>query len=186
MGAVPDLYSDNIMKRNRESIPIIHIIGLPGAGKTTLSQKLSKALKVPVLRVGPHRVRFPETAIGEADAWVALFREMSLRQWKNCILETTGLNRREVFLSTALPFERIFTIKLEASRKSLGKRIRKKKKEERGGQWFYSAECPDKHEFVRKFFKHFRRLPANCYINTDQLTKAAVYQRALKEITNLR
>lgn len=162
--------------------PIIHIIGLPGAGKTTLAQRLSKALKVPILRIGYHRARFPQTPIGEADAWTALFRELSRRKWKNCILETTGLNSREEFLRIALPFEQIFTIKLEASRKTLALRIRKKKKQDRGGQWLYSAAYRDKYEFVRKLFKHFRKIPAECRINTNRLTKAEVYRQALKEI----
>ena len=166
----------------KRTLPIIHIIGLPGAGKTTLSQGLSKALKVPILRIGYHRARFPQTPIGEADAWVALFRELSRRRWKNCILETTGLNRREKFLRTALPFEQVFTIKLDASRKTLAARIRKKKKRDRGGRWFYGAEYRNKYEFVRKLFKQFRKIPANCCIDTNRLTSAAVYQRALKEI----
>ena len=166
----------------KRTLPIIHIIGLPGAGKTTLSQGLSKALKVPILRIGYHRARFPQTPIGEADAWVALFRELSRRRWENCILETTGLNHREEFLRTALPFEQVFTIKLDASRKTLAARIRKKKKRDRGGRWFYGAEYRNKYEFVRKLFKYFRKIPANCHINTNRLTSAAVYQLALKEI----
>ena len=166
----------------KRTLPIIHIIGLPGAGKTTLSQGLSKALKVPILRIGYHRARFPQTPIGEADAWVALFRELSRRRWENCILETTGLNRREEFLRTALPFEQVFTIKLDASRKTLAARIRKKKKRDRGGRWFYGAEYRNKYEFVRKMFKHFRKIPANCYIDTNRLTSAAVYQLVLREI----
>ncbi len=167
------------------TIPIIHIIGLPGAGKTTLSRKLSKVLKVPVLCIGRHRARFPETPIGETDAWTALFKELSQRRWKNCILETTGLNSREAFLRTALPFEQVFTIKLEALRKTLALRIRKKKKENRGGQWLYSTKYRNKYEFVRKLFKRFRQIPANCYIDTNRLTKVAVYQRALKEIDHI-
>jgi hypothetical protein len=83
-------------------IPIIHIIGLPGSGKTTLAQKLSKKLKVPIFCIGYYRTRFPKTPIGEADAWLALFRKLSRSRWKNCILETTGLNSREGFLKTAL------------------------------------------------------------------------------------
>ena len=91
----------------KRTLPIIHIIGLPGAGKTTLARRLSKLLKVPVVRIGHYRARFPQTPTGEADAWVALFWELSRRRWKNCILETTGLNRREEFLRTALPFEQV-------------------------------------------------------------------------------
>jgi len=48
----------------KRTTPIIHIIGLPGAGKTTLSQRLSKALKVPVIRIGYYRARFPQTPKG--------------------------------------------------------------------------------------------------------------------------
>ncbi len=167
--------------KKRKSIPIIHIIGLPGSGKTTLAGRLSKALQVPVLCIGRHRTRFPQAPLGEADAWIALFRELSRHRWKNCILETTGLNRREEFLRTALPFQQVFTIKLEASRKTLFARIRKKKKRERGGRWFYGAEYRNKYEFVRKLFKHFHQIPANCHINTNGLTRAAVYRLAIKE-----
>lgn len=172
--------------KSKKPYPIIHIIGLPGAGKTTLSQRLSKALKVPILHIGHYRVRYPETPLGEADAWVALFRELSRRRWKNCLLETTGLNSREDFLRTALPFEGMFTIKLEASRKTLDMRIRKKKKKERGGQWLYSAKYRDKYEFVHKLYKRFRKISADCYIDTNRLTKTALYRKALKEIKFMR
>lgn len=171
---------------HKRTVPIIHIIGLPGAGKTTLARRLSKALKVPILRIGYHRARFPQTPIGEADAWTALFKELSKHRWKNCILETTGLNSREAFLRTALPFERIFTIKLEASRKTLFRRIGKKNKKEQGSQWLYSASYRNKYEFVRKLFKYFRKIPANCHIDTNRLTKAAAYREAFKEIDSIR
>jgi len=167
---------------HKRTIPIIHIIGLPGAGKTTLARELSKVLKVPVFCIGRYRARFPQTALGEADAWVALFRELSRLRWKSCILETTGLNSREAFLRTALPFGQIFTIKLEASCKTLNLRIRKKKKRDRRGRWIYSVKYRNKYEFARKFFKSFCRIPANCYIDTNRLTKAAVYRRALKVV----
>ena len=76
----------------KKVFPIIHIIGLPGAGKTTLGKKLSRTLDLPVYRVGEYRAKFPISLVGEADAWVALFRDLSKQKWKNCILETTGLN----------------------------------------------------------------------------------------------
>src|ERR1700691_2516111 len=111
-------------------LPIIHIIGLPGAGKTTLARSLSKKLKAPIYGIGSYRSHFPMTGIGEADAWLALFQDLSKRKWQNCILETTGLNKRESFLSDALPIGEMMTIKLEAPRKVLYQRIGKKKKKE--------------------------------------------------------
>lgn len=122
------------------------------------------------------------TAIGEANAWLALFRDLSRRKWQNCILETTGVNIRESFLQTALPLGQILTIKLGAGRKTLYQRIRQKKKREQGGQWLYSAQYRDKHEFVRKLFKRFQTIPSDRYIDTGNRDKAEVYQMALNEI----
>ncbi|MBI5418411.1 hypothetical protein HZA55_10810 [Candidatus Poribacteria bacterium] len=45
--------------------PIIHIIGLPGAGKSTLSKKLAKKFKLPIFYIGKYRSRFPATGAGE-------------------------------------------------------------------------------------------------------------------------
>lgn len=84
------------MKRNY--LPIIHIIGLPGSGKTTLGERLSKELNLSIYRIDKYRAKFPMYVIGEANAWVALFRDLSRQKWRNCILETTGLNCRESFL----------------------------------------------------------------------------------------
>lgn len=173
------------MEKQKRPFPIIHIIGLPGAGKTVLARRLSKKLKLPVFCIGSYRARFSQTPIGEADAWVALFRGLSQRRWGDCILETTGLNIREEFLKTALPFDQIFTIKLEALRSVLFARIRKKKKKDRGGNWLYSFAYHDKYEFVQKSFKQFRKIPANYCINANRLTKTEVYQLALKEIYSI-
>lgn len=171
---------------HKQAMPIIHIIGLPGAGKTTLAQRLSKVLKITILCIGRHRAKFPMTPIGEADAWVALFRELSRRKWKNCLLETTGLNSRESFLSSALPFGQIITIKLEASRKNLFRRIDKKKKKDQGAQWFYSALYRDKYEFVRKNFKNFGKVDADRCIDTNHLSGIEVFHRVFREINSIR
>jgi len=162
-------------------LPIIHIIGLPGAGKTTLAKRLSRKLKIPVYGIGFYRAKFPMTAIGEADAWLALFKDLSRRDWKSCILETTGLNARENFLSAALPFDRMIVIKLEASRKILLERIGQKKKSEQGGQWLYS-QYENKYDFVKEMYSRFREVQAHIVIRTNQMTPEEVFSEALKRI----
>lgn len=166
----------------KPSLPIIHIIGLPGAGKTTLSKKLSSLYRLPVFYIGTYRAKFPATDEGEADAWIALFRDLSRRKWVNCILETTGLNCRERFLRDAFPFERIVTIKLTAQRKVLYKRIRKKKKSEKGGDWLFSDDYQDKYEFVRKMFGQFKDVPAEIAIDTTKMTSQVVFKKAVGKL----
>ncbi len=163
-------------------LPIIHVIGLPGAGKTVLTENLRKRFKIPIYRIGAYRERFPMTAIGEADAWLALFRDLSKRKWSNCILETTGLNIRENFLSEALPWDRMIVIKLEASRKILMNRIEQKKKNEQGSKWLFSTQFQDKYDFVKKMYPRFKKTQAHFFINTDQLKKEQVFREALKNL----
>jgi len=165
-----------------KNIPIIHIIGLPGAGKTTLAKKLAKKLKIPIYKIGDYRIKFAKTAIGEADAWLALFNNLSKQKWQNCILETVGLNCRESFLQKALPLFRVVTIKLETQRKILYERIDKKKKNKQDGDWLFSTSYRDKYEFTRKLFKSFKKIPAVIRINTSKLSIDEVYGIAIKEI----
>jgi len=167
---------------NRDSLPIIHIIGLPGSGKTTLAKKLARKLKLPFYRIGEYRSNFPATVHGEADAWVALLKDLSKRKWKNCILETTGLNCRESFLRVALPMYERITIRLEARRKVLYERIKKKKKNEEGGDWLFSADYRNKYEFVKKMFRDFERIPADIRIKTSNLKPQEVYKIALDKL----
>ena len=162
--------------------PIIHIIGLPGSGKTTLSKKMARKLKLPIYGVGEYRSKFPMTVYGEADAWLELFRDLSKQKWRNCILETTGLNRRESFLRVALPPYGIIKIKLEAKRKILYERIGEKRKSDQGGEWLYSEAYRDKYEFVRKLFKAFKTVPADIRIDTSAKRPPEVYKIVLKKL----
>lgn len=160
--------------------PIIHIIGLPGAGKTTLSKKLSAKYHLPVFYIGAYRSMFPSSDEGEADAWVALFKDLSRQKWANCILETTGLNSRERFLRAAFSFSNIVTIKLTALRRVLYERIGKKN--ERCREWLFSYDYCDKYEFARKMFRQFVDVPAVMVIDTTRMNAQEVYKRVVEEL----
>ncbi|MGR3177460.1 MAG: AAA family ATPase, partial [Candidatus Anammoxibacter sp.] len=150
-------------------MPIIRIIGLPGAGKTTLAKKLARKWEIPIYQIGKYRSKFPASVTGEADAWVSLYHDLSKRKWRDCILETTGVNCRESFLKACFPFSRMVTIKLEAQRKTLYERIKKKKKNKQGGDWLFSSHYRDKFEFVRKLYKDFKKASADVKIDTSKL-----------------
>ena len=171
-----------VQMNRRIDAPIIHIIGLPGAGKTTLGKQFAKKFNLPVFRIGEYRSKFPESITHEADAWVALFHDLSKRRWKNCILETTGLNHRELFLRTALPMSTKVTIKLMAQRKVLYARIKKKDKNEQGNSWLFSKDYRDKYEFVRKMYKDLRMIPADIVIDTTKLREKEVFKIALEKL----
>lgn len=148
-----------------------------------MAKKLGRKLDLPIYRIGEYRREFPDTIYGEADAWLALFRDLSKRKWRNCILETTGLNRRETFLRAALPGHETITIKLVAKRKILYERIGKKNKGDQGGEWLYSTAYRDKYEFVRKMFKTFKSVYADIKIDTSDMKQQEVYKVGLKKVT---
>jgi hypothetical protein len=154
----------------------------PGAGKSTLAKKLANKLNLPIFRIGEFRSKFPLSPIGEADAWVALWGCLSKRKWRNCVLETTGLNVRETFLKVALPFPQRVIVKVEAQRKILYARIGKKRRVEQGGEWLFSTDYRDKYEFVRRLYKEFKKLPSDIMIDTTRLMPEGVFKIALKEI----
>lgn len=166
----------------RTRSPIIHIIGLPGAGKTTLGKNLSRKYHLPVFYIGAYRSKFPSSEEGEADAWIALFKDISKRKWANCIFETTGLNGRELFLKAAFPFLKIITIKLTAQKKIIYERIGRKKKNERGGEWLFSDDFQDKYEFVKKMFKQIRDMPSEITIDTTNMSRQDIFKKAVSEL----
>ena len=171
------------MRTKENSFPIIHIIGLPGAGKTTLAGNLAKKWNLPVYRIGNFRSKLSSSDTGEADAWIALFLALSKKRWSNCILETTGLNCREAFLTEAFPFSRIVRIKLCAKKSVLYARVRKKPKNEQGNDdWVFGDSYKNKHEFIKKLYGDFKKVPATIMIDTDKLTAREVYKTVVKEL----
>ncbi len=160
----------NKQSRLRRPLPLIHVIGLPGSGKTTLATALSKKIGLPVLRIGAFRARHPESAEGEADAWLDFYKALSRRRWRNSIVETTGLNRRAAFLEAAMPLLRLVTVKLIAPKRVLLARAGRKPRNERGGKWLYSHSYRNKREFIRKLFVAMKKVQATLQINTSRKT----------------
>jgi hypothetical protein len=159
---------------------ILHVVGLPGAGKTTLSARLGPHLGWEVLCIGQFRRLFPPTALGEADAWLTLYQELSRYGWDRVILETSGLNGRLCFLYQALPPGRVLTMKLLCSQKELLRRMKLKPPEE-AEPWVYRDTLPDRETFIRQFFEPFAALPAEIEIDTTHLSPEEVFARAVEE-----
>jgi hypothetical protein len=81
-----------------------------------------------------------------------------------------------------LPFDRIITVKLEASRKVLMQRIGLKKKSEQGGKWLYSGHFKNKCDFVNKMYPAFKEVVYRFVIKTDKMTKKEVFEAVLNRI----
>lgn len=161
---------------------ILHVVGLPGAGKTTLTARLGPHLGWEVLRIGRFRRLFPPTATGEAEAWLALYRELSQQSWDRVILETTGLNGRLCFLYRALPPSQILTLKLVCSVEELFRRVKLKPPGEEMEPWAYRDTLPDRETFIREFFDLFAALSAEIEIDTTHLSPEGVFARAVEEL----
>ncbi|MBC7099392.1 hypothetical protein H5T52_09795 [Candidatus Bipolaricaulota bacterium] len=161
---------------------ILHVIGLPGAGKTTLTLRLGPHLGWEVLRIGQFRRRFPPTTEGEADAWLALYQELSRHGWDRVILETTGLNGRLCFLYQTLPPGRILTLKLVCSKEELLRRVKLKCPEEKTEPWVYQDTLPDRETFIEQFFERFAALPAEIQLDTTCLTPEEVFTSVVERL----
>lgn len=166
----------------KKDLPIIHIIGLPGAGKTTLATKLAKRLGVPIYRIDEYRAKLPPNPIGEADAWVRLYYDLSKRKWRNCILETTGLNCREGFLRVALPPLRRITIKLIANKKVLYARLRQKVEDKQSINWAFNESYRNRFEFVKKLYNGVKKIHAEIEIDTNKIKPSEVFKKVWNEL----
>lgn len=136
-----------------------------------------------MLQIGRFRGGFPPTAEGEADAWLALFQELSRRRWDRVLLETSGLNGRFCFLYKALPPGRVLILKLICSREELLRRVKLKHPEEEAQPWVYQDSLPDREAFIREFFQAFADLPAE--IDTTHFSPEEVFAQAVEELENL-
>lgn len=163
------------MKRN-----IIQICGLCGSGKTTLIKRLSKELNAKVFQIDEYRKKHDK----EEHVWYKFADDIANCNYKNILIETTGVNAREIYLHH-LEIERFF---LDASLKTLNQRINKKPLLQRG---FFSyiigkrifREFKDKKDFNKKMSKYFNKNKLFGTIINAESSKEDIYQQ-VKELIN--
>lgn len=85
-------------------------------------------------------------------------------------------------MRASFPFLRRVTIKLEARRTVLYGRIKKKSKNEQGGEWLFGETYRDKCEFVRKLFEDFKKIPTDIKIDTNEIGPNEALRIILKKL----
>lgn len=178
-----------------DPMTIVHVTGLPGAGKTTLTQKLGPRLDWDVLTIGRFRNDHPPTVEGELDAWLDLYRALSERDWREVLLETSGVNGRLCLLKTLGP-TRVVTVKLACRREVLLRRVHDRDRardredaRDRGedgddreteeAPWVYADTLPDRATFIDRFFDRFARMPGQVGVDTSDLGPPEVLERVV-------
>lgn len=171
-----------------DPITILHVIGLPGAGKTTLTTEMGSHLGWPVTSISEHRRGQPPTFSGEMDAWLSLYSTLSERGWSQTIVETSGLNARACLLEPRLGIGRLATVKLTCQTELLHERVRSRQAA-RGADddasWAFEASIPDRHAFIDRFEDRFDKLPAAIEVDTTERPPAKVRERVLEELSRL-
>lgn len=151
---------------------IINMVGISGAGKTTLAKQLSKEYKLKVLSISDYRNRYHH----ELTAWQKMAEQVS----NNIIINTSGLNK---FLSTLLSKikDKYITILLKCTIPEAAKRNKDKKE----GYFPYKIS---REQFNRNAQKAIQKncyfgAPADIIINTTSKTKAMVYEEAKNKLS---
>jgi hypothetical protein len=76
----------------------------------------------------------------------------------------------------------MITIKLESPKNVLYARIRKKRKNEQGGEWLFSEDYQDKYEFVKKLFREFKMILEEIKIDTGKFGPEEVFKTAIEKL----
>lgn len=169
---------------SRTTLPVIHLVGLPGAGKSTIASRLAKHLALPVFRIGKFRANYPSSESGEANGWVDLFIELGRVGWRNAIVESTGLNRRSCFLRAAIEHPALVTVKLVCPQAILLKRIAAKRDDASDCYWVFRG-IAGKQDFARSQRESIKALPAELTVDTAKTPPAGAVARILRYIDAL-
>jgi hypothetical protein len=149
-------------------MPVIHLMGLPGSGKTTLAQHLLQHLEWKhSFRIGTFHKRFPSSAEGGQAAWNAMLAEMAETGWDRFIFESTGVNPRWDKVIERCGRDKIISFKLNCRLPELLRRISLKSPDDQGhGDWQPPSRFRNKAEFVQAVFSEFSRIRAEVIVDT--------------------
>lgn len=146
---------------------LIHVVGLPGAGKTTLTERLCSTLGWPVFSIGAFRKDRSPDMSGEHETWNALHDALAERGFSEAILETSGLNGRVYRIENEVPDDELVRVKLVCPPDLLHKRVRERKADDEPSTWAYT-NIPDRHAFIDRFHETFEELDAEIEVDTSK------------------
>ena len=148
---------------------IIKIAGLPGSGKSSLTDLLGDALGYKTFHIDEYRNKYRN----EFKTMHALFKDM-YECGDNFILDSAGFNPRMLWVFMYLK-PKVVEIKLTCEKAVLYERIEKKtlSKEE----WF--PYLSSRKEFIDMFFVMMERKHAEIVIDTSYITPKAALKCAL-------
>ena len=151
---------------------IINVVGISGAGKTTLTKQLSKEYNLKLLSISNYRNKYHNELL----AWQKMAEQVS----NNTIIDTSGLNK---FLSTMLSKikDNYITILLKCTIAEASKRNKGKKE----GYLPYNIS---REQFNRNAKKAIQKncyfgAPADIIINTTGKTKTTIYEEAKTKLS---
>lgn len=161
---------------------LVHVMGLPGAGKSTLTYRLGPALGWPVFSIGAFRENRSPDMTGEREAWDALNDVIAERGFSEAILETSGLNGRVYRIENEIPDDELVRVKLVCPPGLLHQRVRERETDDEPSTWAFS-DIPDRHAFIDRFQGRFEELDADIEIDTSKHEPSevvAIVQRGLE------
>lgn len=164
---------------------VIHLMGLPGAGKSTLAHRLVSHLNwARSFRIGTYHKRFPETEEGDREAWRQMQADMEAADWSKFICESTGLNARWEEIFARCRREGFVTLKLECRREELIRRIALKSVADQShGDWSPRSRFRNKIEFVEAVYDDFQKQAADCILDTNRTSCDEVCELATRYLS---
>lgn len=161
---------------------IVHVMGLPGAGKSTLTEHLSARLDWPVLSIGTFRRGRSPDPVGEAEAWHAFYDALDEQDWAEVIVETSGFNWRIARLTEEVPADQLLRVKLGCDRQRLHERVRERDRERELEPWAYSSSIPDRHVFIDRFHDAVAELSCDLEVCTAEHSSEEVLELVVQAL----